>query len=294
MTKNACFVKTDDKDDLEVITSKTERSMSGLLVDQGKVTMNSTEYDIDSQGLFSYFEWQPTYAESTPYYNAGQRIAYDSSAPDAYAIIEAFCRAHAYGTRDDALTDGARETLLKSGVIYTQCGSATSTLRSILDDAGFESRQVHFLTAETPTDFDDGHVAIEVKINGSWCFFDQSGDGYWRSGQTHCSLLDLIDAGVGSLPRVILCPTECEGGSLIDSETFNPRPFFDVYLNNETKYQDWCNRIFQIPAIWDEGGTNYQEWFMPTGTESRQSWVEGLSANYSVLSRSAWIAKYYP
>lgn len=50
-------------------------------------------------------------------------------------------------------------------------------------------------------------------------------------------------------------------------------------------------RLYEIPGIVDPDGRTY--FWLPPGTESRESWVLGLSTKYSVLSEVAWLARFY-
>ena len=56
-------------------------------------------------------------------------------------------------------------------------------------------------------------------------------------------------------------------------------------MRTPAEAQSEYERVFQIPGI-DVDGKTY--WYMPTGTESRQSWVEGLSPNYVVIPKAQW------
>jgi hypothetical protein len=65
----------------------------------------------------------------------------------------------------------------------------------------------------------------------------------------------------------------------------------DMFLYNQTALKNFQKDIMQIPGIIHTDGKTY--FYMPSGTESRQSWVQSLDANYVVVSYSAWCAMFY-
>lgn len=263
---------------------------SGLFMEPGVVQYNSERFDVTEQGLLSILAYAPSAYGYTPYIDAGYRIVKKAAQLDHYAILAALGAQIQYGSEDEALTVAQRIAAMKSRKLRMRCGPTIQTVREALASIGVTMRQVHLLTADEPTNMDDGHVAMEVLIDGEWRFFDVAGDSYFAAGGEHLSLAGLIETGVTNAEHVRLARTEVgAGGSSEIARLLSA--VYDQRLSSDALYREWCARIFQIPGILDTDGLIY--FYMPPGTEHRQSWLLGLSSQYRVLSKPDWQSSYY-
>jgi hypothetical protein len=115
--------------------------------------------------------------------------------------------------------------------------------------------------------------------------FDVANDCMFQNaGGANLSLLDVIDAGICNCERIPLAYSGACNATPTSS-ALPARALYELLLSSPGKLSDWLERIVQIPMI---GGCV----FLPTGTESRQSYVEDLG--YTVQTRAAFIAQNYP
>lgn len=267
-------------------TAAPTTSFSSLFMNAGVVQYNGVRYNVADQGLLSFFAFSPSAFGYTPYQDGGFRIVINPANLDPYAIIGSIGALIDYGSGHEGLTISQKMTAMRSGPIAMRCGHTSDLAIHMLGTLGIAARRVHFLTADTPNNIDDGHVAVEVLIDGEWRFFDIPGDSYFKCASGHLSVADMIEMGVTDCEHVKLSETYVNVTGLL-------RALWAQRYSTTRDYLDWCERIFQIPGITDPAdGLIY--YYMPPGTETRQPWVLGLSSGYRVISKVAWLAKFYP
>lgn len=267
-------------------TASATTTFGTLFMSPGVVQYNAKRYDVPSQGLLSLFAYSPSAYGYAPYRDGGFRIVADSGNLDHYAVIGAIGALIDYGSAHEGLTTAQKMAAMRSGPIAMRCGHSSDLAIHLLGTLGVTARRVHLLTADAPDGLDEGHVAIEVLIDGEWRFFDVPGDSYFRNGTAHLNVADLIDLGVTNADHVKLAETYVNTTGLL-------RALWAQRYSTTPDYLEWAARIFQIPGIYDPtDGLIY--YYMPAGTETRQSWVLNLSTQYRVISKAAWLAKFYP
>lgn len=275
-------------------TPTTTALGSSLFMEPGVFEYNpGHRFEVTQQGLLvmKAVGYPSAYGYS-PYFDAGNRIVKKSADLDVYAVIAAMCALIQHGTEDEGLTISQKLAAMKSRKLRLRCGQTVELIRSALTSLGVTTRNVHLLTADTPNNNDDGHVALEAYIGGEWRFFDVDGDSYFTDGAgKHLNIGELIDLGVANAVHVRLAPSEGSSGAT-DAVSRLVTATWLQSLNTDAGYIDWCTRIYQIPGILDTDGNIY--YYLPTGTESRSSWVTGLQANYLVISKNDWLTRFYP
>lgn len=92
-----------------------------------------------------------------------------------------------------------------NGALRTQAGICTGaavTFGTIVHHFGFPVRSVNFYYVDLPPNqTPDGHVAVEVRYDGGWHFFDPTFGLFWTDGNGKVLSVDDVRAGRGSLQK---------------------------------------------------------------------------------------------
>lgn len=254
-------------------------SVKNVIARPGNLDLNGTKYVVP-EGLLSVFQSGAS---------SGYRIAVATSNPDPYKFIGAIASLICYGTEDNALSIANQKLAMRSRRILLTCTAASDLTISFLQAEGFTARRVHFVTLDTPTNYDDGHVCVEVQIGGEWKLFDVANNCYYTDGSDHLSLQDLLILGETNATKVnISTPNFSHGFS---TAGFNPVCYFDQYQATQDLRDDWSARVLQAGGIVNGAEIWFRENGMSAGEKTQ---VEGFSASYKVKSNAVFDAQFYP
>jgi hypothetical protein len=82
------------------------------------------------------------------------------------------------------------------------CTGAAVTFGTIVHHFGFSVRSVNFHYDDpAPENTPDGHVAVEVRYEGGWHFFDPTYGLFWTDANGHVLPVSSVRAGLGSLQK---------------------------------------------------------------------------------------------
>jgi hypothetical protein len=82
------------------------------------------------------------------------------------------------------------------------CTGAAVTFGTIVHHFGFTVRSVNFYYDDLPpSNAPDGHVAVEVRYDGGWHFFDPTYGLFWSDASGHVLPVSDVRAGLGSLQK---------------------------------------------------------------------------------------------
>lgn len=257
----------------------TQTNWSSVIMPPGVYQYNEFKYDLNTEGLYAILNVNV---------DGGWRIIYQS---DVSRLIQSVAWLIGYGRLDEGLTYPQMLSTMKTKKLSLRCGVSVAFLQSILTSYGITSRMVRLITAETPNNFDDGHVAVEVYIGGNWLLLDIASNCiYIESGTSNQRNLNTYFNGDGENELRNMCGDDRDLAGA-GSYEFATNVYYDMALCSVTQKQAWIDRIFQIPGIVYSDGNTY--FYMPNGTESRQSWLESLSSDYVVVSYSTWLSMFY-
>jgi len=248
-----------------------------LVISADVYHFNGVSYDMTAQGLYVLF------AANSEKVDASYRIVVNVDNPDVESLISALAWITVYGTDDEVLSDTKKTIAARDRKLALACSETSLWAKNRLTEWNVEARLVRLLTGETPNNFTDGHVAIEVKIGGVWRLFDFFVDGFFLDDGERVSLRKIIETGVSTLELEPLARFEAAGSD--SAITWNDA----VYRFQEA---EWRERIFQIPGVVHTDGKTY--FYLPKGLEHRQPYVEGLSSAFVVVSKATWDAMFYP
>lgn len=251
----------------------TQTSWANLVMPRGVYQYNALKYNFDTDGLYGIFN---------PGVDGGWRIIYQD---DVYALMSALSWLSTYGRMDEGMTNAQLTTKAKSTKLSMRCERTIDWAMSVLSSVGVQSRKCRLVTADTPTNYDDGHVTVEVKVNGIWKFWDIPCNFYPKEGLDHLNLYTYVGNPLAYESFIADGERDLNGAGSYQMHT---NILYDMKLRN---INTWISRIYQIPGIVHTDGLTY--FYMPAGTEPRQSWLLGLSSTYRVLTEQAWSLMFY-
>jgi hypothetical protein len=207
-------------------------------------------------------------------------------------LMGALCWLTRYGRTDESLTPAQLMNLCRERSVALRCGYTIELARYVCNQLSIPSRIVRLITGELPfTDFDDGHVALEVKIGGAWKLFDLAGDVCFKDMSTGAlmSLNDVYTVGMNPLITHQLAPSE-SAPTPWSSTAFACEQYFNIVSRFNS--DQWRQRIYQCVGI-DHNGQCW--WKLPVGADpALSSAIAGLATYDRVKSAAEWDATFYP
>lgn len=184
-----------------------QRQVSQLqrTLDAAKAQLNTARAELDAQSPLqvAYRQISREYAYvkgGVPQYSRGQLIS--EAAMDyvaghvsdtAYGYIAAFV-----GKRKVPPPTPNSALGTQAGI----CTGAAVTFGTIVHHFGFAVRSVNFYYDDPPpANTPDGHVAVEVRYDGGWHFFDPTFGLFWTDASGHVLPISAVRAGLGSLQK---------------------------------------------------------------------------------------------
>ena len=242
-------------------------------------THNGLTYVLDSESLYKFH---------VPIQNTTNMIIYDG---DVERLLDNLTGMIVPGQVDEGKATATLFSKLLTSRIKVLCTTAANVTKWQLDQLGIENRIVRVLRSGTPNNFYDGHVINEVKINGQWAVIDMSLGFKFKDSQSN--LLSLKDAIFPTSDKFIdmhfmkdRMPSETHSNNV-----YHHSSTVDIFLSDRNDTVQWQSDLMHIPGIDHSDGKTY--FYMPSGTGSRQSWVEGLSSNFVVVSEATWNTMFY-
>ena len=256
---------------------------SPLLIPPGVYSYNGKAYDMTVEGLYRFVHC-PTPAE--PWSDGGHRIV-TSGDPDK--LMGALAGVTVHGTADESLSDAQRSHHARTGWLRMRCGSIDQWARARLTQCGMTHRSVSLVTMETPNGYDEGHVATEVLVGGSWRLYDLDNNRAFRGAdQSYMSARDVQQIMDGAYTSEMISPTAAPHNT---EPTVNAL-YMAMIHEAAPGIEGWTRRIFQAVGIWHTDNLCYFR--IPAGYEGRKSWLLSLSPSYRVIDdHAAWTAMFY-
>ena len=250
---------------------------AGLVVAPGTYTFNGENFNCQAEGLYRF--WQPMGATR----NA---IVYQS---DVNALMSALSWLSVNGRADESLTVSQKTNQASTSKLRMLCGKTSEWAVSLCTSLGIQSRIVRCLTSSTPTNYYDGHVMVEVKIGGQWKLFDLSNNNTYTATDG-----EALRHVVPLLPATQINKLSSDSTYSIEpwaSGAFDVTAWIENTMQTPDAYRAELERVFDIPGIDHTDSLTY--FYLPTGMESRQSWLLSLSTAYRVIPKADWLTMFY-
>jgi len=145
---------------------------------------------------------------------------------DLFKLLESITWLHLHGFKHAGFSN---EDLCKAALhskISIACGDITRFAKYLLNQQGYQSRIVQFITKEKTNGFDDGHLMIEVFHEEKWMLVDIDARRMFKKDGKY------IDAPT-------LVASKMEGISIVK---FSEAPF--ISYGNYNGYELWAEKQF--------------------------------------------------
>ncbi len=235
------------------------------------------------------------------------RVVYQS---DPYALMSGLCWLCTHGDEEEQVAGEALAswitrmgTTAKAQKLRLRCGPTVAFISWFVEWMGPPVRTVRWLTMQDPAGqpwqgVDEGHVTMEIKIDGSWRNFDPDlGAFYTDSNGQHIAaralpaiiaddsfIIERLDADVSYAAEA------AEAGE------YDNAGWYEVTMLRDDSQGDggrrWVRRICQAVGI-DHPTLPETWWLLPEGAESRASWLLSLSSTYRVKTAAEFHAQFY-
>jgi len=150
---NTTVSKTLPKDDL--LFSKR------LIFPKGIYTFHGIRYDLTQEGLHRILD--------VANHDSLQLIIYENDVP---TLLSAFAWSVKHGNKDDRKPFKSLVKLQRQGNLSMTCGPVSNYIHTHLRRLGIASRLIHFNRSRHFNSYDNGHILLEVKIDGKWVLTD--------------------------------------------------------------------------------------------------------------------------
>ncbi|WP_336235757.1 transglutaminase domain-containing protein [Achromobacter dolens] len=266
----------------------------GPLIAPGVYVSAGVSYDMTQPGAYILYDINAV--------SSGRRGVTNA---DPLEMASVFSMMSVHGGRDNALmttnADGSLnfsqlDTAARGRFVGLTCGVVAPWMHKWMRSAGFNARIVRFLTMETPNNFDDGHVSVEVKVGGDWVLVDADIGWYFQSpAGANLSARDFQE----QVTAWNVVPIKLSVNEKIDTVQGSQNPggvdycsFTWVARGTDSQRTSWMRRICQAVGI--DANDGYTYWKLPVGSEAKKPWVEGLSSRWKVDTDPAvWNARFY-
>ncbi|MGI9489356.1 MAG: hypothetical protein ACR2RF_26400 [Geminicoccaceae bacterium] len=210
-------------------------------INPGVYAVYDNEFDCTEPGRYCWHVPQET--------NVISRIVLG----DIYETLSAMCWCKMQGNSQNGLAFrgiGSLSHWAKASHLSISCQKHVEWCRAWLEIWGYTVRQVHVVTTGPLTNIDDGHVVLEVEIDGKWRMFDAGNHRWFTEAGEHIDHVRFMELVAADTPP--------------DKHTLSPQTFtadlydgqwcYATYGDMAWRFDDdmwnWYRRIFQsVTAI---------------------------------------------
>lgn len=215
-----------------------------VLTNTGVHLYNGVSYDMAQEGLYRFFN-----ESNGTCFNKIALVGFVGNA-DVYKFLSAIAENHVHGTKDNhtyyqGVSNDGRYRMWES-----QCGYISGFCHWILPQCGFTTRVVNVKTLETLNGWNDGHVVLEVYIDGAWRMFDMTNGVYFTDeNDNHMSAQQFITqiAGGGDFPTTVkMDASDKSNAAYVNGVSL--QVWERLYFVTDAQKEVWYRRIFQSIA----------------------------------------------
>lgn len=250
-------------------------------------------YPLNDQGVVSVMAFDQTPPWGTPYTNAGYRVITKADGTmDPIPFMEAMSYLTVFGVRDEGLSQAQLDLIARSRPVEMRCGPTTQFIRNCAAQISVQMRQVHMLNVTQRNNFDDGHVAGEIKINNAWALWDGPGDVAFKDASSNwLSMAEVFSTGLDAVETVSLAETRCGAADYNLNPNWN-QVYFEMKFRTPALAHEWRKRIYEVPGMFNPL-TQGIVWGLKPGLWSYKAEVEAYSPLWNVIPFDEWVAAYY-
>ncbi len=254
---------------------------STFTMPSGVYTFNGVDYNCTGKGAYTF--WGPLVNLTE------RRVVYEG---DIWALMASLAKLSINGSGEETMSDANKTEYAKSSTIRALCERTIEWVISVCNAEGLTCRKVKALTDGVPTGYYDGHVMVEVVIDGEWRLFDISNNvSFLDEADNLLSLKDALPltsvSKLGVISKNEVCSYEPAGASGFDTSAWR-----DTTMYTDALVRKEMERVIRIPGVSDPDGHTY--FYIPAGANDVTSYITGTSAAWHVMDEASWLAKYYP
>lgn len=294
LTQEVAYIRPDGADFITPQSSGGDPWPSGFVTTPFELTYNTYAgpgvYDCAEQGLLVLYAHDPASPWGMYQNMAYKLVTKADGTMDAQPFFEAMSAICSFGTADEGLSHASRVATAKARPLEMRCGHVTDFARTLASSVGINTRQVHLLNVTSQNFFDDGHVALEAQIGGTWKFFDVPNDLTWHDTQgAQLSLGEIVEAGAANCTQELLAQHRVGRHNYPDVMG----AYYETVLHTHDDVVNWCERVYEVPGI---AAGNGIVWGLPdalSGYSGAITGYPGTGGTWSVIPLDDWIAAYY-
>ena len=250
-------------------------SKDKLIYKPGIYSFGGELYSLNKEGLYYMVYFKENISSNIIIYNK-----------DIYSLLSSISWLIVHGTNDDSKSFKTNYHKIFNHKLSLTCGDISSFVSTLLNRLNIENRVVNFVTMDKKNSYDNGHVLIEVKIDGKYTLFDLDNNQYFMQGEKALSAKDFI--GFKSWDSLKLIKLSNDNN--VDAQHFSVGSIslhgFIDNVNNHIK--KWYKRVMQVPMISEEGVV-----YMGLSNKKDVGDLLKYYPNAVILSRDEFNKKFY-
>ncbi len=280
MNQYACLVTNNSITDIPGSLFGTGPWPGTLVASPRSFKYNNFVYNLSLEGVYKF---------NVPFQNTTNMIIYDN---DIVKLIESLSYLIVPGQDDTVKSVAQLNSKALTSRIHLLCGMSCTWVKAWCVSLGIPCRIINTLRSDTLTGFYDGHVLLEVKINGLWKLFDVNlGFKFVDYNNNLLALKDLYPLNNTELFQDLHAFKNRNPSEVMLNNVYHHSSTIDIFLGSREMLVQWQKGVMQIPGILAEDNLTY--FYLPEGTESKASWVLSLSSNYRIVSYQTWLNMFY-
>lgn len=252
---------------------------STLVIPAGRYRFHGKDYDLSREGLYRFlFLGKETQ----------QRIVRRPDG-DPLAFISAACWMHSHGYRED---NGKYDDLMRqalTGKLIMTCGPYSNFCHWLFNENGLRARVVAPRALER-NGYDDGHIALEVMLDGRWTFIDVDQHVAVRHGGRRLSFLETVlrvPADDYELEPLALSAPLAIGNFVDKCDGYDYALRMEAAIHSAATLRRWYRHVLAVPLL--DG-----HYTMPTDAGRDQVERVWAGRGLKFLPMAEFQERYYP
>jgi len=248
----------------------------GLIIRPGIYRVHDRIYNLEREGLYRFIR---------PGQDNRQCIVYRG---DIEALLSALCWIHSHGSRDDSGKFEELKVLASKEKLIMTCGPYSNFTHRLLEEQGIKSRVVASRALYERNGYDDGHVLIEVYLDGRWVLCDIDQHVFFTNMGRRLSLLDLsLKIPSGDYRLEHLASSMPLAVSSFKEDGYDWGLWMETAIHSEETLRRWYGRIMMLPVISDAEGS------FCAGNEKDRAGIERLWPGLKFLTVDEFRKRFY-
>lgn len=181
---------------------------------------------------------------------------------DAHKLLSALSWIIAHGNKDSSLSIKEQYDLSHYRSLSMTCGDISKFAQYVLEQAGIKSRIIYFSSLNKQNTYDNGHILLEVQINGHWQIVDIDNNAILNINNQPTNALDIAQLKDKRLLQIVKIAHDSNLDRIDNMENGINFSFYTQYIfSNEL---EWYTRVLQVVTI-----ENNNQFFYPDIYENK-------------------------